>query len=107
MVVVGFDVGKDSLFAARIDRSLKVKQHYELANTKGAITALLMQLKKKHKHLLIASEATGEYHRTLALTCLSLGISFGCLIPLQRSNMSDQRYTSVKQTKPMLKLLLE
>lgn len=82
MVVVGFDVSKDSLYAARIDRSLKVKQHYELKNTNTAVTELLQQLKQKHKHLLIASEATGEYHRTLALACLSLGIPFRLLNPI-------------------------
>ena len=82
MVVVGFDVGKDSLFAARIDRSSKVKQHYEIANNDKAITTLLGQLQKKHKQLLVAGEATGEYHRTLALACLSLDIPFKLLNPI-------------------------
>jgi len=82
MVVVGFDVGKDSLFAARIDRSGRVKEHYELANDAKQVTALLKKLQSKHKHLLVASEATGDYHRTLALACLSLGIPFKLLNPI-------------------------
>jgi transposase len=82
MVVVGFDVGKDSLFAARIDRSSKVKEHYQLANEAKQITALLKKLQAKHKHLLVASEATGDYHRTLALACLSLNIPFKLLNPI-------------------------
>ena len=41
MVVVGFDVGKDSLFGAQIDRSSRVKEHYEVANEAKQMTALL------------------------------------------------------------------
>jgi hypothetical protein len=44
MVVVGFDVGKDSLFAARLDRSGVVKEHWELANTQAALLPLLRVL---------------------------------------------------------------
>lgn len=82
MVVVGFDVGKDNLYAARIDRSSRVKEHYELANEAKQITALLRKLQAKHKHLLVASEATGDYHRALALACLSLNIPFKLLNPI-------------------------
>src|SRR6267154_1800788 len=82
MVVVGFDVGKDGLFAARIDRSSRVKEHYELANDTNQIIALLERMQAKHKHLLVASEATGEYHRSLALACLSLDIPFKLLNPI-------------------------
>lgn len=82
MVVVGFDVGKDSLYGARIDRSSRVKEHYEVANENKQVAALLKKLQAKHKHLLVASEATGDYHRTLALTCLSLNIPFKLLNPI-------------------------
>ncbi|HEV2403228.1 MAG TPA: IS110 family transposase [Candidatus Saccharimonadales bacterium] len=82
MVVVGFDVGKDSLFGARIDRSSRVREHYELANDAEQITTLLKKLQTKYKHLLLASEATAEYHRPLALVCLELGIPFRLLNPI-------------------------
>ncbi len=82
MVVVGFDVGKDSLFGARLDRSGKVKEHWELANTPAAILPLLRSLRRKYKHLLIASEATNEYHRPLAQLCLTLNIPFRLLNPI-------------------------
>jgi transposase len=82
MVVVGFDVGKDLVYGARIDRSGKVKQHYVLDNTVAAVEPLLKTLRKKYKHLLVASEATAEYHRPLAETCLKLGIPFRLLNPI-------------------------
>ena len=82
MNVVGFDVAKSSLVAARIDRSGIVKEHWELANTKVAVLPLLKILRSKYKHLVIASEATGEYHRPLAESCLELSIAFRLLNPL-------------------------
>jgi transposase len=82
MNVVGFDVAKDSLVAARIDKSGIVKEHWNIANSELAIKPLLIALRDKHKHLVVASEATGDYHRLLALTCLDLGINFRLLNPL-------------------------
>ena len=82
MVVVGFDVGKDSVFGARIDRSGSVKQHFELANTKAALLPVLRRLKSSYKHLLVSSEATAEYHRPLAELCLDLNIPFHLLNPI-------------------------
>lgn len=82
MVVVGFDVGKDSLFAARLDRSGVVKEHWELANAAAALLPLLHTLRRKYKHLLVASEATAEYHRPLAQLCLTLNIPFSLINPI-------------------------
>lgn len=82
MVVVGFDVGKDSLFAARLDRSGVIKEHWELANTPAALLPLLRSMRRKYKHLLVASEATAEYHRPLAQLCLTLNIPFSLLNPI-------------------------
>lgn len=82
MVVVGFDVGKDSLFGARLDRSGVVKEHWELANTPAALLPVLRSLRRKYKHLLVASEATAEYHRPLAQLCLALNIPFSLINPI-------------------------
>jgi transposase len=82
MNVVGFDVGKDSLFAARLDRSGQVKERYELENTKPVIEPVLRSLRAKYRYLLVASEATAEYHRPLAELCLGLGIPFRLINPL-------------------------
>lgn len=88
MTVVGFDVGKDSLFGARLNRSGIVKEHYEIANTTEAITTFLDELQARHKRLLLASEATAEYHRPLALACLTRNIPFRLLNPI-----TTKRYT--------------
>lgn len=82
MVVVGFDVGKDKVYGARLDRSGVIKQHYELENTKAALLPMLRQLRSKYKHLLVASEATAEYHRPLAELCLMLNIPFSLINPI-------------------------
>ena len=82
MTVVGFDVGKDMLYGARLNRSGVVKEHYELANTPDAVAVLLDELRVHHKRLLVASEATAEYHRPLALACLRLNIPFRLLNPI-------------------------
>ncbi len=82
MVVVGFDVGKDTLFGVRIDRSGVVKEHYRIANTKAAIVPVVEALRAHYKHLVLTSEATNEYHRPLAETCLSLGVPFRLLNPI-------------------------
>lgn len=82
MVVVGFDVGKTSLTAARLDRSGRVKEHRELANTKTDLLPLLRGLRQQYAHLLIASEATAEYHRVLAELCLDLDIPFHLVNPI-------------------------
>lgn len=82
MVVVGFDVGKDMLFGARIDRSGMVKEQYKIANTKEAILPVVEGLRTRYKHLVLASEATAEYHRPLAEVCLGLGVPFRLLNPI-------------------------
>jgi transposase len=82
MVVVGFDVGKDSIYGARLDRSGVVKEHWVLANSESEIEELLVRLKSKYRYLLVASEATAEYHRPLAFACLRLGVPFRLLNPI-------------------------
>jgi transposase len=82
MNVVGFDVGKDSIYGARIDRSMQVKERCVVDNTKDAIMPVLVDLRKRFKRLLIASEATAEYHRPLAELCIELGIEFRLLNPI-------------------------
>jgi transposase len=59
-----------------------VKEHWDIANTPAAVLPVLKQLRTKYKHLVVASEATAEYHRELALACLELNIPFRLLNPL-------------------------
>lgn len=82
MQVVGFDVGKASLFGARLDRSGTVKDRYELQNNRQAIESLLQKLRTRYRYLLIASEATAEYRSSLAEACLDLGIPFRLINPI-------------------------
>lgn len=82
MQVVGFDVGKDSLFGARIDASTHVKERFEIPNSKQDITVVLTALRSRYKRLLVASESTAEYHRPLAEACLTLTIPFRLLNPI-------------------------
>lgn len=82
MNIVGFDVGKASIYGARIDASTKVKERFIMENTKQAIRPVLVKLASRYKRLRIASEATAEYHRPLAELCLELGIEFRMLNPI-------------------------
>lgn len=82
MVVVGFDVAKDSLVGARVNKNGIVKEHYILENNETDIRKVLVKLKSGYPHLLVVSEATGDYHRVLAASCLRLGIKFKLPNPL-------------------------
>ncbi len=82
MNIVGADVAKDSLVAVLINRSEKVRETYTVENTREKIADFLDLLSLKYKHLLVASEATAEYHRELAGACLSRGITFRLLNPI-------------------------
>ena len=82
MVVVGFDVSKDALHGARIDRNEVVKQHYHIPNTQEGIYPVLDGLRAQYKRLRVAAESTGNYHRRLMLICLELDIPFLLLNPL-------------------------
>lgn len=79
MNVVGFDVSKAKLDGARVDRSGQIKERFEIANTHEALLPVLARLRAKYKHLEVASESTGDYHRTLALACIEVGIPFKLL----------------------------
>jgi len=82
MNIVGVDVAKDSLVCVVIDRSEKVKETYTIENTSEKIGEFVDLLSLSYKHLVIASEATAEYHRKLAGVCLERGITFRLLNPI-------------------------
>lgn len=82
MTIVGFDVGKYTLVAVRIDRSVQSKETFTIKNNKEEIAVLLDILKTKCKHLVVGSEATAEYHKTLALKAIKREIPFRLLHPI-------------------------
>lgn len=82
MNILGVDVAKDSLVAVLCDRSGKIKKTYTVFNTKEDIEGLIDEIYKKHNHLSVASEATGEYHLELAKCCVLKDIPFRLLNPI-------------------------
>src|SRR5580658_7330972 len=65
MFTLGFDVAKDHVDAALINRSGQCKQRYQVTNTVDALALLLRTVRKQHKNLQIGCEATGPYHLPL------------------------------------------
>jgi transposase len=82
MIYIGIDVAKDSLIGVRIDSSSRVKEVFTFENTQTAIEKFLNTVSTKWKKVTIATEATAEYHRTLALLCLERNIPFRLLNPI-------------------------
>ena len=82
MNIIGIDVSKDALTCARINRSGKQVESYQISNTVAEIEQLITTIKEKHKKVVFASESTGDYHRDLALACLRQAIPFRLINPI-------------------------
>lgn len=82
MTVIGFDVAKDNLVAARVSSSGRLKDSFEVENEADKIEICLDQLVTHHSHLLVACEATGDCHVLLAKACLQRQIPFRLLNPI-------------------------
>ena len=82
MTIIAFDVSKDELVGVRINQRAAIKETYTLPNTGDAIASFLEEAHGSHPRLVVGSEATAEYHRTLALACLARAIPFRLLNPL-------------------------
>ena len=82
MAVIGVDVAKSSVVAVRVSSGGIVKENFELDNNADTLGVWLDTLKATHNRLVVASEATGDYHNILAKCCLSRGISFRLLNPI-------------------------
>jgi len=82
MTIIGFDVSKAELIGVRINKRAQAQEEYRLANHPDAIAGFLEKTLTLHPRLTIASEATAEYHRPLALGCLARDIDFRLINPL-------------------------
>jgi len=82
MTTVGFDVSKDSLAVACLNRSGQLMHSDICPNTAAEIASYLQALRNRYSHLTLVAEATGEYHRVLALTSLELGLVLKLLNPI-------------------------
>lgn len=82
MTIIGFDVSKKELVGILTDKSALVKDKIIINNDPESIGAFIEEAKSKYSRLMIASEATADYHRNLAEHCLKLGIPFRLINPI-------------------------
>jgi transposase len=82
MFTLGFDVAKDKLDVALVNRSGKLVDRYLVGNNQKALTKLIKTVQTKHSKLIAGCEATGSYHFALIKVCLSLNIELRILNPL-------------------------
>lgn len=82
MFTLGFDVGKDHVDVAFINKAGQLKQRYKVANTVLDITKLLEEVKSKHLKLAIGCEATGYYHLMTVQACRQSQLPCYVLNPL-------------------------
>ena len=80
MTIIAFDVSKRELVGARMRRSGTVAERYSVENTPEHIASFLDSLSVKRP--VIGSEATAEYHLSLARACLKRHIPFRLLNPI-------------------------
>lgn len=81
-MIVGIDVAKATVVAVVIDRSTKVRESATVINTKKELKRFVSDLKKKYTKLIVASEATADYHRELVRVCLEQHIPFRLINPI-------------------------
>jgi len=82
MNIIGFDVSKKELVGIRTDKSALVRDKIIISNNSESIQTFIEEAKTKYPHLLVASEATADYHRNLAEHCLKSGIPFRLINPI-------------------------
>lgn len=82
MTIIGFDVSKKELVGIRTDKSALVKDKIIIPNSPESIQTFIEEAKSKYPHLMVASEATADYHRRLAECCLKSGIPFRLINPI-------------------------
>lgn len=82
MFVLGFDVAKDKLDVALVNRSGQLKDRYLVSNDQKSLTKLIRSVRNKHPKLGIGCEATGSYHIALVKVCLDLSVELKILNPL-------------------------
>jgi len=82
MNIIGFDVSKKELIGIRTDKSALVRDKIIINNNSESIQTFIEEAKDKYPHLMVASEATADYHRSLAEHCLKLNIPFRLINPI-------------------------
>lgn len=95
MTIIAFDVSKDELVGVRVNGRAQIQESYPLKNNVAVINTFLDAAHAAHPRFTVASEATAEYHRTLALACLARKIPFRLVNPLVTKQLT--RVTIRKQ----------
>src|SRR3989338_432584 len=82
MNIIGLDVSKKELVGIRTDKSSLVRDKIIINNDSESIQTFIDEAKSRYPHLMVASEATADYHRPLAESCLKSGIPFRLINPI-------------------------
>jgi transposase len=82
MTIIGLDVSKREIIGVRINKRAQVKEKFKVENNPGEINNFLDKISIKHRRMTLGSEATSEYHNTLAKSCLKKNIPFYVLNPI-------------------------
>lgn len=82
MTIIAFDVAKHELVGVRIAKRATIEEEYAFPNREDAIVPFLTKARALYPHLTVASEATAEYHLTLAKVCLRFGVPFRLINPI-------------------------
>ena len=80
MYIIGFDVSKNELVGVLINKRGNIKETYAVINDQESIDQFLDEL--PYTKVTIGSEATGEYHNLLALSCIKRDLPFYVLNPI-------------------------
>jgi len=81
-MILGFDVSKNELVVVLIDKRGIIKRNWAIQNNKKVIEEFLLLNVQQYPKLIVACEATGEYHNVLAKCCLKKEIPFYLLNPI-------------------------
>lgn len=82
MTIIAFDVSKRELVGVRADKNGTVKEHFALPNESEAVEHFLTDAQQKYPRLVLGSEATAEYHRTVAKRACEMEIPFRLINPI-------------------------
>ena len=110
MITIGVDVSKETLVGVALNRSSRLMGSFTIANSSPGINTWLLDILQKYTHITMASEATAEYHRTLALSCLEYKIPFRLLNPIVTKQFTRatirKRKTDISDAMVIAKLAL-
>lgn len=82
MTIIAFDVSKCELVGVRADKNGIVKEDFVLPNERKAVKDFFTEVQQKYPRLIMGSEATAEYHRTIAKQACVMSIPFRLINPI-------------------------